>query len=181
MKKIKTGFAILLLAVIFLLTGILQASSQGKADLSDPEVAYVAVVANQIDIRYAEIAKGISTNPEVLNFAQTMIRDHNAVIKMASDLAAKLGVVPKDNKLAQQLLADARKTEKSLKSAKGTDFDRKYVNNEVGYHKAVIAAIKDVLIPETENAELKSLLQKVLPALETHLGHAEMLQKKISK
>ena len=39
----------------FLLT--LQAFSQDNPKLSDPEVASVAVVANQIDIRYAEIAK----------------------------------------------------------------------------------------------------------------------------
>ncbi len=181
MKNFKTRFVIPLLAVTFFLAGILQAFSQGKGELSDPEVAYVAVVANQIDISYAEIAKKQSTNPDVLNFAQTMIRDHNAVIKMASDLATKLGVVPKNNKVAQNLLADAKKTEKKLKSSNGLEFDRKYVNNEVGYHKAVIAAIKDLLIPETENSELKNLLQKVLPALETHLGHAEMLQKKMNK
>jgi putative membrane protein len=34
-----------------------------------------------------------------------------------------------------------------------------------------------VLIPETENQELKDLLQGILPALNTHLSHAEMVQK----
>jgi putative membrane protein len=41
----------------------------------------------------------------------------------------------------------------------------------------VIAAVEGLLIPETENEELKALLQKVLPALKAHLGHAQMLQK----
>jgi putative membrane protein len=45
------------------------------------------------------------------------------------------------------------------------------------YHKAVISAVETVLIPETENIELKNLLQAVLPALRAHLAHAEMLQK----
>jgi putative membrane protein len=45
------------------------------------------------------------------------------------------------------------------------------------YHKAVISVIETVLIPEAQNAELKSLLQKVLPAFHAHLEHAEMIQK----
>ncbi len=32
-----------------------------------------------------------------------------------------------------------------------------------------------------KNAELKELLEAVVPALETHLGHAEMVQGKITK
>ena len=43
----------------------------------------------------------------------------------------------------------------------------------------MIAAVKDLLIPESDNAELKALLETVLPALEAHLGHAEMVQKKL--
>jgi putative membrane protein len=41
----------------------------------------------------------------------------------------------------------------------------------------VIGAVEGLLIPETENAELKELLQNVVPALKAHLGHAEMVQK----
>jgi len=49
----------------------------------------------------------------------------------------------------------------------------------VAYHKAVIAEVEKVLIPDTTNAELKSLLQNVLPVLKTHLDHAEMVQKSL--
>jgi putative membrane protein len=61
------------------------------------------------------------------------------------------------------------------KSAK--DFDKAYIDNEVAYHKAVISAVEGLLIPETENAELKGLLENVVPALKTHLEHAQMVQK----
>jgi len=37
--------------------------------------------------------------------------------------------------------------------------------------------VEGLLIPETENAELKTLLQNVVPALKAHLAHAEMVQK----
>ncbi|HRK53858.1 MAG TPA: DUF4142 domain-containing protein [Cyclobacteriaceae bacterium] len=155
--------------------------AQDNPKLSDAEVASVAVVANQIDIAYAEIAQKKSKNTEVLKFAETMISDHNAVIGQAAALVKKLGVTPKDNAVSQSLLSDAEKTKKMLNSKTIKSFDKAYVDNEVAYHKAVIAAIEDLLIPETDNAELKELLTNVVPALKPHLGHAEMVQKQMSK
>ncbi len=149
--------------------------------LSDAEVASVAVVANQIDISYAEIAKKKSKHPEILKFAETMTTDHNAVIGQAAALVKKLGVTPKDNAVSQQLLDGAEETKKTLNATKKKDFDKAYIDNEVAYHKAVIDAVENLLIPETENGELKALLEAVLPALRTHLEHAEMVQKKVSE
>lgn len=148
-------------------------------ELSDAEIASVAVTANQIDIDYAKIAQERSKNADVLKFAETMINDHNAIIGMAVELVTKLKVTPKDNDVSKKLLADAEKTKKMLKKKSGSAFDKAYVDNEVAYHKAVIAAVEAVLIPQADNAELKALLEKVMPALRTHLGHAEMLQKKL--
>jgi putative membrane protein len=167
------------LTLTALINGVLILPSYaGNPKLSDAEVASVAVVANQIDIDYSEIAKEKSTDKEILNFAQTMATDHAAIIAQAAALVKKLSVTPKDNPVSQQLLADAEKSKKMLRSKSGNDFNKSYIDNEVAYHKAVIAAVKDLLIPETENNELKELLQNVLPALETHLHHAEMVQKK---
>ncbi len=151
--------------------------AQEKPKLSDEEVASVAVTANQIDIDKAQLAKGKSKNPEVLQFAETMAKDHQAVIEQASALVKKLNVSPKDNAVSRQLLADAAKSEKTLQTKAGKDFDKAYINNEVAYHKAVIDAVSNLLIPETENQELKELLQNILPALNAHLQHAQMLQK----
>jgi putative membrane protein len=169
---------ILKLLTIALLNGaFILPSFAGNPKLSDAEVASVAVVANQIDINYSKIAKEKSKDKEILNFAETMATDHAAVIAQAAALVKKLGVTPKDNPVSQQLLADAENTKKMLHTKTGNDFNKAYIDNEVTYHKAVISAVKDLLIPETENKELKELLQNILPALETHLHHAEMVQK----
>jgi putative membrane protein len=145
--------------------------------LSDPEVAHTAVTANQIDIDFAEVAIRKSKNKEILKFAETMTNDHKAVIGQAVALVTKLGVTAVDNAVSRQLLSDAENTKKMLLSKSAKDFDKAYIDNEVSYHKAVIGAVEGLLIPETENAELKKLLQNVVPALKTHLVHAEMVQK----
>jgi putative membrane protein len=156
-----------------------QGLGQENPKLSDAEVASVAVAANQIDIAYAQIAKEKSKNAEVLKFAETMTNDHNAVLKQAGDLVTKLGVTPKENAVSKQLLSDAEKKKGELRTKSEKDFNKAYIDNEVAYHKAVISAVEGLLIPETENAELKSLLQNIVPALKTHLAHAEMVQKMI--
>jgi len=180
MKIIKPVMAF---ATISILSGIMFSttlSAQDNPKLSDAEVASVAVVANQIDINYGEIAKKKSKNADILKFAETMISDHTAVIAQAAALVKKLGVTPKDNAVSQKLLADSEKTKKELLSKSGNAFNKAYIDNEVAYHKAVIAAVESLLIPETENQELKTLLENVVPALKTHLEHAIMVQNKIS-
>ncbi len=176
MKKLKN--LILTVMAMSLVTATQVIAQNPK--LSDPEVAHTAVTANQIDIDFAEIALKKSKNAEVLQFATTMANDHQAVIKQAVALATKLGVTPMDNAVSKQLLSDAENTKKMLRSKSAKDFDKAYIDNEVSYHKAVIAAVEGLLIPETENPELKELLGNVVPALKTHLAHAEMVQKKFT-
>jgi putative membrane protein len=168
-------------ALSCLVLSVNPSAAQQRTELSDPEVASVAVVANQIDISFAEIAKTKSKDANVLKFADLMAKDHQAVIDQASALVKKLGVTPKDNSVSQKLLKDSEKTKKMLLSKSGNDFNKAYIDNEVAYHKAVISTVDGLLIPESENKELKELLQNVSPALKTHLEHAEMLQKEISK
>lgn len=178
MKKINTVTALYLLAISLIAA---PAFSQTKTKLTDPEVASIAVVANQIDISYAELAKTKSKDAEILKFAETMAKDHKAVIDQAVALVTKLQVTPKDNAVSKQLQSDADKTRKSLASKSGAAFDKAYIDNEVAYHKAVIGVLESRLIPESENKELKDLLTNVMPAFRAHLEHAEMVQKKFTK
>ena len=181
MKLTKSTTLFTLAALTCFLVFPTSAIAQEKDKLSDAEVAFAAVTANQIDISYADIAKERSKDTDILKFAETMQRDHNAVIAQAVALAKKLGVVPKDNSVSQALLADAEKTKSMLRSKTAATFNKAYIDNEVTYHKSVIAAVEELLIPETENTELKELLQNVVPALKAHLMHAEMLQKNYTK
>lgn len=177
-RNLFTGcIALAILGITFIFPGVL---AQENTRLSDAEVAYVAVTANRIDIEYAEIAKKRSKNADVLKFAETMKNDHTAVIGQATALAKKLGVTPKDNAVSKQLQADAERTKAQLDGKSGAVFDKAYIDNEVAYHRAVINAVEGLLIPETENSELKDLLLKVVPALKTHLEHALMLQGKLA-
>lgn len=171
----------MLVALALVAATALQAQPPAAApDLSDPEVAHVAVTANAIDVDLAKFAQARTRTPAVRQFAQTMITDHNAVNAQAAALAKKLGVTPADNAVSQSLQTGAADARKKLESLEGTAFDRAYMDREVGYHQAVLDALDKLLIPTTENAELKQLLVAVRPAIAEHLEHAKHLRSELN-
>src|SRR5207248_9263975 len=96
-------------------------------------------------------------------------------------LAKRLGVKPEQSDTSKSLKADAGKATARLKKEKGAAFDKDYVDTEVAYHQAVIDAVKGVLIPGAQNAEVKTALQNTVPTLEGHLQHAKMVQAQLGK
>jgi len=145
-------------------------------ELTDAEVAHVAVSANAIDAELGRLAASRATSAEVVRFAQTMVADHEAVIGKAAALAKRLGVTPVDNAVSRSLQEGAAEARADLEMLQGSAFDRAYMEREVAYHAAVLEAIDGVLIPTTENAELKALLEAVRPAIAAHLEHARQVR-----
>jgi len=148
------------------------ALAQG-AKLTDPQIAHIAYTADEIDIKAAKQALDKASNKEVKQFAQDMVRDHEAVNKQALDLVKKLKVTPEDNDTSRALSKQAGDKLAELGKLKGADFDKAYIANEVAYHKTVDGALETQLIPSAGNAELKGLLQTGLKIFQGHEQHAE--------
>jgi putative membrane protein len=159
-----------------------QASAPAPApapDLSDPEVAHVAVTANSIDVDLARFAQTRTRNAEVRQFATTMIADHTAVNAQAAALAGRLGVTPADNAVSQSLVSGAAQARTGLEPLRGPAFDRAYMDREVAYHQAVLDALDGLLIPTSSNADLRQLLVDVRPAFAAHLEHAKLIRSRL--
>jgi putative membrane protein len=143
---------------------------------TDAQIAHIVVTANTVDIDAGKLAKSKSKNKEVKKFAQQMVTDHTSVNKSATDLVKKLKVTPEDNDTSKSLKQGGEENVTKLKSLKGKDFDKAYIDNEVSYHETVLNAVDKTLIPSAQNAELKALLEKVRPAFVAHLEHAKKIQ-----
>jgi putative membrane protein len=154
------------------------AAAQG---VTDPQIASIVVTANQVDVDAGKVAKATSTNAQVKAFAQTMITDHTGVNKQAVALVTKLKVTPEDNDTSKALKAGGETNVANLKTLKGADFDKAYIDHEVAYHQQVLDAVDKTLIPGAKNEELKALLVKVRPAFVAHLEHAKHLQASLNK
>ena len=88
-------------------------------------------------------------------------------------------MTPADSETSNSLKTQAHQIMQKLHGLKGKEFEKAYVDNEVAYHEAVINATKTVLIPNAQNAELKSALQGAEPLFEGHLQHAQHVQSAI--
>jgi putative membrane protein len=161
--------------VVALALGALAMGAKAQAP-TDPQIVGIVVAANQIDISASKLALAKSQNPQVRQFAQQMIDDHGAVQKSVFALGAKLHVTPADSPTEAALKKGAAENEAHLKTLSGAEFDRAYIDHEVAYHKQVIDAVKTTLIPDAQNAELKSALEGAAPVFQGHLEHAEHMQ-----
>jgi putative membrane protein len=157
-----------------------QAPEKAKAaQLTDPQIADIAVTAHKIDIARGKLALSKTKNDEVKQFAQQMIDDHGAGLKEAVALATRLGVKPEKNATSRSLEAGAKRATARLEKESGAKFDKDYIDTEVQYHEAVIDAVKNALIPNAQNKDLKQLLTDAVPTLEGHLKHAQNVQQQL--
>ena len=156
------------IALLFATNGALAADKP-----TDPQIAHIAYTAGVLDIEAAKQAIATSKNKAVVEFAETMVRDHEAVTKQALELVKKLNVTPEDNDTSKALTQAAEAKRQELAKLSGAAFDKAYVEQEVAYHKQVNGALETLLIPSAENSELKSLLETGLKLFQGHQQHAE--------
>lgn len=157
------------------------AAPAASQTITDPQIAAIVVTANQVDVDAGKLAAKSASNADVRKFAQLMVTDHTGVNKAAVDLATRLKVTPQPNATSRAIQDGGDKNLAKLKTLKGADFDRAYIDHEVAYHQQVLDALDKVLIPGASNAELKALLVKVRPAFVAHLEHAKQVQSSLPR
>ena len=160
-------------------SALAMAAPAAAAAPTDPQIAHIAYTAGALDIAAAKQALKMSHNATVREFAQEMVRDHEAVNAKALALVKKLHVTPEANATSTSLTKAADAERAKLSHLKGAAFDREYVNNEVAFHKTVNGALASTLIPSAHNAELKSLLETGLTLFKEHQAHAEQIAKTV--
>ena len=160
---------------------VAQMSDTGMAPapgLTDPNIVYILDNANKLDSAAGSIAATKGTNAEVRDYGKRMMRDHHSLRQQGQDLATKLGVTPTPP-ASDDSQAQYDKTMSMLNgAAKGKDFDKAYIDNEVTYHKAVLETATNAM-NAAQNAELKNLIQKAAPAIQAHLDMAQSIQGKL--
>ncbi|HKG33425.1 MAG TPA: DUF4142 domain-containing protein [Gemmatimonadales bacterium] len=160
-------------------TGSMAGGAQPGA-LSDANIVALLDEANMADSASGAYAVTKATNPDVKAFAKLMMGEHHALRAQGQQLAERLGVTPQLP--AEDPLKPAAQSEMTaLKgAAKGAAFDRTYIEQEIGIHKAVLD-LAGKAHDAAQNEELKKLIEQAGPVIQKHLDHAEQIQKKLGK
>ncbi len=158
-------------------TAAVPASAGG---LTDANIVALLDEANAADSASGAYALGKATSPDVKAFAKLMMGEHHALRAAGQQLAQRLNVTP-DPPANDPLKPAASSEMAALKAApKGAQFDRTYIDQEVGIHKAVLD-LAEKAHGAAQNGELKKLIEQAKPVIEKHLNRAEEIQKKLGR
>jgi putative membrane protein len=153
------------------------AMAASSTNWSDANIFAILDEANMADSSAGSIAATKGTNSAVRDFGKRMMRDHHTLRAQGQALAKKLDITPAppaDDPLASDVQTY---TQTLTSTAKGKDFDKAYIDGEVDVHKKVLD-IATKAAAQTQNTELKNLIQKAAPVIQGHLDLAESIQKK---
>jgi putative membrane protein len=143
---------------------------------SDANILALLDEANVADSSEGAIAATKGTSAAVRNFGKQMVSDHHKLRVQGEALAKKLKITPTPP-ADDNIPSDAQKEVDNLNStAKGKDFDKAYIDGQVDDHKKVLdLAVK--AMGQAQSTELKNLIQKATPIVQSHLDKAEAIQK----
>jgi len=150
----------------------LAASSALAADkLSKGEEHFLkeAAVDNMCEIKMSEVAQSQATDPQVKQFAQQMIQDHQQAGDQLKQLAESKGVkVPNDLPKMKQEGVDA------LKELQGKDFDQAYISAMKADHLKDVSKFSDKA-QLAKDQDVKSFAAQLTPKLQQHTQHVMTL------
>lgn len=158
-------------------------SDTGQSDkLNDADTKIAAHLhhVNQMEISLAQTAQK-SGSAHVKDYANTLLGDHQSADKdlTAFAKAHKLTTIPADKPTTdadRQDDKDMTTQMAHLKTLKGAEFDKAFLNMMVAGHDKELTRI-DVSISSATSPDLKSLLQTIKPVLQRHADQARDLQK----
>lgn len=152
-----------------------------QMELNDPQIISVVETVNRIDMAYGKIALDRAQNNKVKAFAQAMVDDHTDLYKQTLALEQALILSIQTNVITRSLLKRKSANVKLLKSRDQKYFDITYVDNEVAFYASAVSILKDILIPQARNEQLKNFLAKISPVWERDLAAAKKIQAEINK
>lgn len=141
-----------------------------EAGLSDAEIAYLYIQANLFEVETAELGVARGTRADVKSHGEMVARDHKGVVRAFEELIQMNGIKPVSTDAAVNAEKQHSAVMEKLKSKQGAEFDMAYLQHEAGNHRAVINALKTVLIPAAKNEAVIKHMQAMLPAFEHHLA-----------
>ncbi len=139
---------------------------------TDKKLIMAASESDEAEITLARLALTKSSNPQVKEYAETMIKDHTKSTTMLKPIALAAGVTLPDLKEKHKAMAA------KLEPLSGKEFDAAYLKGNVKSHKEILDTMKTSM-PEISNPELKKFSATITPIIEHHLMMAEQMEKSV--
>jgi putative membrane protein len=154
------------------------ASTTAAGTWTDANIFALLDEADAADSIAGAVAVTKGTASAVRDYGRRMVRDHHQLRARGEALAKRLKITPAAPADDPVISAAQKHMDNINSTAKGKDFDKAYIDGEVEIHKSVLE-LATAAARQTQNSELKNLIQKAAPVLRDHLDLAEAVQKSI--
>ena len=137
-----------------------------------PKFAAAAAASDLFEIESSKLAQSQASGAKVKDFAAMLVKDHTNSTSELKGIAAKENIT-----LAPPSLdADKQAKLDALKAAKGEDFDRLYISQQVPAHEQALQLMQGYAAGG-DNAAVKAFASKTAPVIQKHLDEAKALSK----
>jgi putative membrane protein len=152
--------------------------STAAGSWTDENIFALLDEANAADSAAGAVAVTKGTASAVRDYGRRMVRDHHQLRAQGEALAKRLKITPAAPANDPVASASQKHMDNINSTAKGKDFDKAYIDGEVEIHKSVLE-LATAAARQTQNTELKNLIQKAAPLIQGHLDLAESVQKSL--
>ena len=128
------------------------------------------------EINLGKIAAQRATHPQVKQFAQMMVRDHQMAGEELRQLATQAKV---ELNTAAEPDGDHKDAQEEFAELKGREFDRKYIDMMVNEHEEMVNEVEKQA--DSDNVAVKGWATKTLPKVRQHLEQAKQLQQTLQQ
>jgi putative membrane protein len=146
--------------------------------MTDANIVAYLDAANMVDSAGGKLASTKGTSKDVQSFGKMMMGEHHALRVQGQALAKKNNITPEPASNDTTKAMGEHTSAQLTSMAKGAAWDKAYIDHEVAVHQSVLDNAK-AAHDATQNAELKTLIEKASPVIQKHLDRAKEIQGKL--
>jgi putative membrane protein len=140
----------------------------------DQQFVKDVVAGNLGEIKMAQLAQQKAANKDVKDLGQMLEKDHSAVLSELRSYASQKNIEVPAEETQEAKDAYSEFTKKS-----GKEFDKDWCNLMEKKHKDGISKFEGLANEADADPELKSIVNKTLPTLRSHLDHVMQCKNKL--
>lgn len=144
--------------------------------VSPQSFATQAAVIGKAEIELGQLATQKSQDKNVRDYAQRMVKDHQAADAKLKKIAAQENLT-----LPQSLDAEHQAVKEKLSALQGEPFDREYAKAMAKGHDKAVALFESASQAQQMPSDLKEFAAATLPTLQEHKQMAHSLHEKEEK
>jgi predicted outer membrane protein len=145
----------------------------------DDDIAAIVLAFATTDISYARLVRRRSARQDLQSYAQSMLTEHDRVVRAVDDLVRRLDLTVRDNATSVQMRDESSAARETMYFVEGARFDSSYVEAEVTVQREFLSAIDALLAQPKHSADVRSFLVGMRPAIEARLEAADRLRRSV--